>query len=269
MKIMKKIAAVTIAAAALFAFAGCSDDDDPNEMITKVSSKEYTIEYSNESSEISRGYKSTALKHSGGFFVIEIENQKSKQTDADGVMGVIFDLQENSEKKDFYVIGVNYGYNNSKKFGYYASKFRNVTDLQAANFGAGDKHVYDSSNTDDLSKFNSDADPAELVLKEAFTYDSNITPDENGKIKVAIDVSMEGGAYTVKMYKASDLNEQEDGVKDTASPIVNEPIPAVITGYTKEEQGKIGFYANVYPNKTLKGTWKLPDAQNYIQVVEE
>ena len=34
MKIMKKIAAVTIAAAALFAFAGCSDADDPNEMIT-------------------------------------------------------------------------------------------------------------------------------------------------------------------------------------------------------------------------------------------
>lgn len=78
-----------------------------------------------------------------------------------------------------------------------------------------------------------------------------------------------GGAYTVKMYKASDLNEKEDGVKDSATAFVNETIPAVITGYTKEEQGKIGFYANVYANKTLKGTWKLPDAQNYIQVVEE
>ena len=269
MKIMKKIAAVTIAAAALFAFAGCSDDDDPNEMITKVSSKEYTIEYSNESSEISRGYKSTALKHSGGFFVIEIENQKSGQTAADGVMGVIFDLHENSEKKDFYVIGVNYGYNNQKKFGYYASKFRNVTDLQAANFGAGKDHVYDSSDTEALTKFNSDTAPAELVLKEAFTYNSKITPDENGKIKVAIDVSMNEGAYTVKMYKASDLNEKEDGVKESATAIIDETIPATITGYTKEEQGKIGFYANVYANKTLKGTWKLPDAQNYIQVVEE
>ena len=269
MKIMKKIAAVTIAAAALFAFAGCSDADDPNEMITKVSSKEYTIEYSNESSEISRGYKSTALKHSGGFFVIEIENQKSDQTAADGVMGVIFDLHENSEKKDFYVIGVNYGYNKSKKFGYYASKFRNVTDLQAANFGAGDGHVYDSSTTDALTKFNSDTDPAELVLKEAFTYNANITPDENGKIKVAIDVSMTGGAYTVKLYKASDLNEKEDDVKDSAKAFVTETIPAEITGYSKEEQGKIGFYANVYAKKTLKGTWKLPDAQNYIQVVEE
>ena len=266
MKIMKKIAAVTIAAAALFAFAGCSDDDDPNEMITKVTSKEYTIEYSNESSEISRGYKSTALKHSGGFFVIEIENQKSDQSAADGVMGVIFDLHENSEKKDFYVIGVNYGYNKSKKFGYYASKFRNVTDLQAANFGAGNGHVY---ATTALENFNSDTAPAELVLKEAFTYNANITPDENGKIKVAIDVSMNEGAYIVKMYKASDLNEKEDGVKESATAIINETIPATTTGYTKEEQGKIGFYANVYANKTLKGTWKLPDAQNYIQVVEE
>ena len=269
MKIMKKIAAVTIAAAALFAFAGCADDDDPNEMITKVSSKEYTIEYSNESSEISRGYKSTALKHSGGFFVIEIENQKSDQSAADGVMGVIFDLHENSEKKDFYVIGVNYGYKNSNKFGYYASKFRNVTDLQAANFGAGDDHVYDSSTTDDLTKFKSDTVPAELVLTRAFTYNDSITPDENGKIKVAIDVSMNEGAYTVKMYKASDLNEKEDGVKETAVAIVEKTIPTTITGYTNEEQGKIGFYANVYANKTLKGTWKLPDAQNYIQVVEE
>ena len=266
---MKKIAAVTIAAAALFAFAGCSDDDDPNEMITKVSSKEYTIEYSNESSEISRGYKSTALKHSGGFFVIEIENQKSSQTDADGVMGVIFDLHENSEKKDFYVIGVNYGYKNSNKFGYYASKFRNVTALQAANFGAGDDHVYDSSTTDDLTKFKSDTVPAELVLTRAFTYNDSITPDENGKIKVAIDVSMTEGAYTVKMYKASDLNEKEDDVKESAVAIVEKAIPTTITGYTNEEQGKIGFYANVYPKKTLKGTWKLPDAQNYIQVVEE
>ena len=269
MKIMKKIAAVTIAAAALFAFAGCSEDDDPNEMITKVSSKEYTIEYSNESSDISRGYKSTALKHSGGFFVIEIENQKSNQTTADGVMGVIFDLQEKSEKKDFYVIGVNYGYNNTKQFGYYASRFRNVTDLQAANFGAGDDHVYDSNDTKALTKFNSDTAPAELVLKKAFTYNDKITPDENGKIKVAIDVSMDGGAYTVKMYKASDLNEKEDDVKNGAEAFVTETIPAEITGYTKEEQGKIGFYANVYPNRTLKGTWKLPDAQNYIQVVEE
>lgn len=195
MKIMKKIAAVTIAAAALFAFAGCADDDDPNEMITKVSSKEYTIEYSNESSDISRGYKSTALKHSGGFFVIEIENQKSNQIAADGVMGVIFDLHENSEKKDFYVIGVNYGYENKKQFGYYASKFRNVADLQAANFGAGNGHVY---TTENLTNFNSDTDPAELVLEKAFTYNSQITPDENGKIKVAIDVSMEGGGLYCK-----------------------------------------------------------------------
>lgn len=266
MKIMKKIAAVTIAAAALFAFAGCSDDDDPNEMITKVSSKEYTIEYSNESSEISRGYKSTALKHSGGFFVIEIENQKSDQSAADGVMGVIFDLHENSEKKDFYVIGVNYGYENKKQFGYYASKFRNVTDLQAANFGAGKDHVY---YPESLTDFDSATDPTELVLEKAFAYNANITPDKNGKIKVAIDVSMNEGAYTVKMYKASDLNEKEDGVKESATAIIDETIPATITGYTKEEQGKIGFYANVYANKTLKGTWKLPDAQNYIQVVEE
>ena len=64
MKIMKKIAAVTIAAAALFAFAGCSDDEDPNEMITG-SNKNYEIDYTNTTEEISRGYHSTAYKHAG------------------------------------------------------------------------------------------------------------------------------------------------------------------------------------------------------------
>ena len=59
MKIMKKIAAVTIAAAALFAFAGCSDADDPNEMITG-SNKNYEIEYTNTTEVTSRGYHPTA-----------------------------------------------------------------------------------------------------------------------------------------------------------------------------------------------------------------
>ena len=91
MKIMKKIAAVTIAAAALFAFAGCSDADDPNEMITG-SNKNYEIDYTNTTEVISRGYHSTAYQHAGAAVQLDFENV-SKNADA-GVMGLIFDLEE-------------------------------------------------------------------------------------------------------------------------------------------------------------------------------
>ena len=103
MKIMKKIAAVTIAAAALFAFAGCSDADDPNEMITG-SNKNYEIDYTNTTKEISRGYHSTAYKHAGAAVQLDFEN--ASNTVEGGVMGLIFDLEEKDGAKSFNVIGV-------------------------------------------------------------------------------------------------------------------------------------------------------------------
>ena len=100
---MKKIAAVTIAAAALFAFAGCSDADDPNEMITG-SNKKYEIDYTNTPEVIRRGYHSTAYKHAGAAVQLDFEN--ASNTVEGGVMGLIFDLEEKDGAKSFNVIGV-------------------------------------------------------------------------------------------------------------------------------------------------------------------
>ena len=131
MKIMKKIAAVTIAAAALFAFAGCSDADDPNEMITG-SNKNYEIDYTNTTKDVSRGYNTTAYKHAGAAVQLDFEN--ASNTVEGGVMGLIFDLEEKDGAKSFNVIGVKTKDANGK-LGYYVSRFENVTDLQAENFG--------------------------------------------------------------------------------------------------------------------------------------
>ena len=136
MKIMKKIAAVTIAAAALFAFAGCSDADDPNEMITG-SNKNYEIDYTNTTEETSRGYHSTAYKHAGAAVQLDFLNV-NKDTKEAGVMGLIFDLEEKDGVKSFNVIGVRTA-DTEGGLGYYVSRFENVKDIQDENFGAWKK----------------------------------------------------------------------------------------------------------------------------------
>ena len=60
MKIMKKIAVAVFAGAMVFGLASCgAGDDDPNNMING-SNKVYTIDYTNESKDVSRGYNTTA-----------------------------------------------------------------------------------------------------------------------------------------------------------------------------------------------------------------
>lgn len=268
MKIMKKIAAAALASAALFAFVGCSGGDDPNEAITKVSDKVFTVDYENTDPDTYRAYCDTGYKHSGGLFIVELNNQDKAQKDADGVMGIIFDLNGN-DSKNFYVVGLNYGYKgNVGKLGYYASKFRNVTtkDLRSNNFGATVSHVYAAEKLED---FNADTNPAELVLEKAFSY-ADWTPDEKGVVKVAIDIKMDKGAYAINVYKADDVDMNTGKLKDGATAVIGPfDIGTNITGYSKEEQNLLAYYANIYAGRTLSGKWTAADYQNYIQVVEE
>ena len=62
MKIMTKIAAVTIAAAALFALAGCSDAHDPNEVI-QASNQNSEIDHTKPTEAINARYNATDYKH--------------------------------------------------------------------------------------------------------------------------------------------------------------------------------------------------------------
>ena len=64
MKIMKKIAAVTIAAAALFAFAGCAGESEDENGMLSVSGKKCSIDYTNEKPEnYSRAFETLKTKH--------------------------------------------------------------------------------------------------------------------------------------------------------------------------------------------------------------
>ena len=261
---MKKIAAITIAAAALFAFAGCSDADDPNEMITG-SNKNYEIDYTNTTEEISRGYHSTAYKHAGAAVQLDFENV-SKNVNA-GVMGLIFDLEEKDGVKSFNVIGVKTN-NANGELGYYVSRFENVTDIQAENFGTKLKE-----------------NPAkETVYVTAFAKANGVKNAEKDTITVyayaieKLNTATQKYEYEVYLLYA----DKQIGKLDKDGKLVAEdgtaidlsgvkPVATIPTEYTGSQpaQKKLAVYANVYGEKTLKGTWTYRGDYKEVGVDED
>ena len=263
MKIMKKIAAVTIAAAALFAFAGCSDADDPNEMITG-SNKNYEIDYTNTTEETSRGYHSTAYKHAGAAVQLDFLNV-NKDTKEAGVMGLIFDLEEKDGLKSFNVIGVRTA-DTEGGLGYYVSRFENVTDIQADNFGTKLK----------------DNPAKETVYVTAFASAEGVKDAEKDTITVyAYAIEKFNEATQKYEYKVYLLNDKvgkldsdgnlvtEDGKAIDLSGV--EPVATIPTEYTGSQptQKRLAVYANVYKGKTLKGTWTYRGDYKEVGVDED
>lgn len=264
MKIMKKIAAITIAAAALFAFAGCSDADDPNEMITG-SNKNYEIDYTNTTKDVSRGYHSTAYKHAGAAVQLDFENV-SKNVNA-GVMGLIFDLEEKDGVKSFNVIGVKTN-NANGELGYYVSRFENVTDIQAENFGTELKE-----------------NPAkETVYVTAFAKANGVKNAEKDTITVyayaieKLNGSTQKYEYNVYLLHADTqigkLDKDGNLVSEDGKPIDLsdvKPVAIIPTEYTGSQptQKKLAVYANVYGEKTLKGTWTYRGDYKEVGVDED
>ncbi|MBQ9282040.1 MAG: hypothetical protein IJ207_07545 [Treponema sp.] len=301
MKLSKKIlAAFSVAAMLVVAgsFTACKDedDDDPYEMITKVNSSYYTINHTNTDADtVQRGYKSTSFKHAGALVDITFNSAKSTGTYGDGVMGVIFGLESNDDgSKNFYVFGAR------NKGDYYVSKYKNVTDLQAANFGAGDGHQFSDEND-----FTADDNTAEYEIK-------TFTDAPSGKLKTSAD----SVSFTVFYKDTVDETETDDGYKHTykvylldantaSAYTVKDGTGDVLDGdknvvdldsaaeeiasidyYTDSKsftQRQFAIYANVYPNSdnctetynkargtgTVKGYWKVQGDFKHADVVED
>lgn len=276
MKIMKKIAAVTIAAAALFAFAGCSDADDPNEMING-SNKVYTIDYPNESKDISRGYHSTAYKHAGAAVQLDFENV-SKNANG-GVMGLIFDLEEKDGAKNFNVIGVKTN-NADGALGYYVSRFENVTDLQAVNFGTElaenpareTKYAPKGEATFGVVTGVKNAEKEDTITVYAYAIEEKATEDGTDSAKKVYKKD----EFIYKVYlikdKVGKLDSNGKLIDDEGNDLILsnvDPVATIATGYTKLTQNKLAVYANVYGNKTLKGTWTYRGDYKEVGVDED
>lgn len=285
MKMTKKLLALAGGVAILasaFVFTGCKseDDDDENGMISG-SNNNYTIEYTNNTGDVSRGYATTTFKHLGALCQITLK----KGSDS-GAMGYIWDLESNStrEAKDprvFCIAGFNYNHTASGKVAYYVSRYRNITDVAANNFGA-------TTATNDFMTSTTPVEKVYLGLTESNSFEP--TKDANGNVVVTIDVYEDGtftkdenGKRTYTTYNGGFKVDIYDGAVTAAdikskniTPKATATIPAADLGYTVTDATKHvvpqrngAVYANVYAKSTVTGSWKYVDTYSAAEVVEE
>ena len=277
MKIMKKIAVAVFAGAMVFGFASCgAGDDDPNKMISGTN-KVYTIDYTNESEDVSRGYNTTAYKHAGAAVQLDFEN--ASNTVEGGVMGLIFDLEEKDGAKSFNVIGVKTKDANGK-LGYYVSRFENVTDLQAVNFGTElaenpakeTKYAPKGEATFGAATGVKNAEKEDTITVYAYAIEEKATEDGTDSAKKAY--KKDEFIYKVYLINNKVANLDADGKlvdenKNAIDLSDTSPVATIATGYTKLTQNKLAVYANVYGNKTLKGTWTYRGDYKEVGVDED
>ena len=316
MKKVKILLCGLMLGAAIFSFYSCAgaandfltneeDDDEadsetlPVDNYIKGTASNATVDGKNEAGGNYRSLLPLKTKHYGSRAVIT-------QTDIDtatahGVMGYAFnaiyhkagdiigDGPETYAKNsaDFTLVSVSVA---GEPF-YYISAYRNITNLQAQNFGVtgDDKKVYNSSNDPDGSKFRACTEPCEyeiVALPAVKTGQDNTTGNRPGnlsacswdstakELKVAINVTAESdGSYTIDFYDPADvLKESGSWISSSklkeVTPGLTKTVPAVVTGYTKKTQALLGVYANIYPGQTLKGKWRLSGVKGEAEVEE-
>ncbi len=290
---LSKILLTTVAAAAVIGLTSCgSGDDDPNNMI-KGSNSKYSIDYTNDSTKISRGYRDTTYKHAGAAVQFTFENQ-SAETAGSGVMGLIFDLAGSKKTtRSFDVVGVKTD-GDTGALKYYISRFTGVKDIQDDNFGAYKKG--ENGHTED-------GPATEIVYKEAF---QNATGTQDGDTVTvtayAIQKKMDAkgtdtkgtayaeGEWVYKVYllknEIKKLDKDGNLIDKNGSKVELEEgdcLATIATDYTgdKPTQNKLAVYANVYPSEreagdegitgcgTLTGTWTFHGDYKACDVEED
>jgi len=254
---LSKILFGAMAMVASLSFFGCAEEDDPNNMIDGARSN-YSINYTNESTtNVSRGYHSTNFKHCGAIVKITIENPAATPN---GVMGVIFDYEEANGKRSFDVVGLRTKGATDGKLGCYVSRYENVTDIQADNFGA----VTGGTATE-----------TEYVALDAKTATGTYNATAKTVTIYALPILVEKttGVFVYRVYlltgdvaKITDDGKVHDstGAEYTLDSNYVAEIP---TSYKSLEQKRLAVYANVYKSSTLKGTWEY--LGDYHEVVVE
>ena len=296
MKIMKKIAAVTIAAAALFAFAGCAGESEDENGMLSVSGKKCSIDYTNEKPEnYSRAFETLKTKHFDAVCKIESTVNLAKEdakndtnNRADGVMGYIFDVLQNDDGTyNFTIAGVRYNaYKQAVQA--YITAYKNVGGGKYLSAG----NDFCDKNGVEIGQEGCLASSKEFLSeKNSGIIDLPSKPIAKGeKATIWIDLVCQDGKstgrtgtegdYVVTFYYQDPQRTTSAAGKDTTYKAENldtiklasVTIPVTSTNYTsikdKAAQTYLGFYANVYGGKTLTGTWELLDLEGAAEPVE-
>lgn len=293
MKIMKKIAAVTIAAAALFAFAGCAGESEDENGMLSVSGKKCSIDYTNEKPEnYSRAFETLKTKHFDAVCKItQTVNSIAIPNDnnGDGVLGFIFDLSQDNTTKlyNFTIAGTRYNVTKGETQ-VYVTKYINIDSkyLSDGNNFCGS----DGQPAKKVTSFNRKDTAAQyidyLVGPGGYEKLEGVKIDETkAQASIWIDViandgksknrTGEAGSYTVKFYTSDPKRETSAGGRDTTYD-KNDTAPTAAkkvtistsdTGYNKATQNDLGFYANVYSKRTLTGSWELSDIEGSAEPI--
>ena len=293
MKISKllKVGAFALLAASL-CFVGCkTEDDDDTKNAISGSNKNYKVEYTNSASDIYRCWNTTTFKHEGELVKITFNDQTSSTHN--GVMGFVWDLGQSKNAasvtegstttapaitengyQNFMVVGFR---NQSSGLQYYVSKFFNVTNLQADNFGATSANAV-TTHKAGIAK----TVPCEIDVSDGFqnTGITTIASDKTMNVWVDIYPIFENSSYGINRnahssdaagtYIVDIYDSDPTATGFTGSPVKTIKIEPSVTGYSAEPtQNTLAVYANVQPSKTLSGAWNLAEDYAADEVIEE
>jgi len=301
MKISKllKVGAFALLAGSL-CFVGCKNDDDENSVI-QGSGNTKTIDYANTDNTegTCRGYSTTALKHQGELVRFTLKGSNGTTTKdysnyADttygGVMGFMWDLSidkaEDTSKRNFFVVGLSVGSDGSDttKVKYYVSRYFNVTNIYAKNFGVT-KQVTSTSDSEITAGTVCELDLTNTIKGGTF---QELCSTASGNLVIWADIyptlvsgkthtvgkqdseSDYTGGWTIAFYKGT------AGSNEVGEEITTFTIAPTYTGYNAgtEATGKIpqnymACYANVYNGKRVTGEWYLKSDYFADNIVEE
>lgn len=277
MKMVKKVLMGLAIAASVLALAGCIQNDDTEEAITKNSATKYTVDYKNEGTDLYRAYETTTARHAGALVKITFEESETPHTK--NKMGLIFNLKETKDKKnkvskrDFYIIGIGTAGKTSGVENFYVSKFTNVTDIKAENFGtkltenkAEEVEIVPLNTTNNIEIPAADSE-GKITLWVYFKAD---------KASGGFDYAVIKDSATIKNVAINKNTTLDSFASETIlaqgnTHVVGENTKTAVSekeweadAADSEIQNGIAFYANIQKGSTLLGTWELPLGKTWL-----
>lgn len=271
MKMVKKVLLGMVALAAVLTLASCGKKDDPEGAIKGGANNVWTIDYANDGTDTYRAYKETSQKHAGVIAKIRFDASNDKVNDS-SKMGLIFNLHD-SVKNDkdkgvsFYIIGI------SPDGHYYASEYQYITDIRGKNFGVADADVNNAAALTAKRPYEKEI----IEFKDANKFASMPTADSEGFQNFYVWYKAdENGHYNFKIIPesastANILSQYSDGALSGTydRQVSGNMTDTSWTDTTKVPQNDVAVYAQIQPNSTLKGKWKIEKFFHEAEDIEE
>ena len=291
MKMVKKILLGMVATAAILSLASCGKREEAgnSEMINvDAGSSKASIDYTNEGTDVSRGFKTLQTKHTDA--ICKISN--TIKGDKDGVMGYIFDYKvEDDDSVGFSIAALRIAKkdNGKRHVEAYVETYKGI-DKETLETGPAFKTISGADATPICKGGWTYTGFGKEIVNETLTEKYLAAQKAAGKenqvefwIEVVANLgstvtgrALDAGSYTVNFY--TEDPGRTKGNNDTltytnpSAIIASAIIPAdkTLTAFTTSlPQTEQGFYATVYAGQTLTGEWKFDAIKNEAEEIAE